>query len=122
MDIEKIAKDTKGSCLNKVVEIAMQSFTRVVGERGGITRALDKSTAIDMFETLHAGGELFDAPEIVKWLETERDWQGIHAQSVGDVAQKVIDGKRQPCTRRIYGDIGLAHWRKLAAKEASPSK
>lgn len=103
--------------MNRVVEIAMQSFTRMVSEREGLSRALDKATAIDMFESLHAGGEMYEPMEIVSWLKAERGWQNLHAESVGDVAQKVLDGKHQACIRRIYGDIGLAHWRKLAAKE-----
>lgn len=95
----------------------MQSFTRIVGERDGLARALDKATAIDMFEVLHAGGETYESKEIVSWLVSKRGWLNLHAQAVGDVAQNVLDGKRQPCIRRIYGDLGLAHWRKLAATE-----
>jgi len=103
--------------MNKVVEIAMQSFTRIVPEHGSVLRALDKATAIDMFETLKGGGEEYEAREIVAWLENERGWQGLHAQSVGEIAQKALDGKKQVCIRRIYGNMGLAHWRKLAAAE-----
>jgi len=101
--------------MTKVVEIAMQSFTRMVDEHGGISRPLDKATAIDMFETLHGGGEVFEPREIISWLQNERGWQGLDAQSVGQVAQSVLDGKKQACVRRIYGSLGLAHWRKLAA-------
>jgi hypothetical protein len=103
--------------MNRVVEIAMQSFTRIVAERGSLLRALDKATAIDMFEVLHGGGEEYEPGEIVAWLENERGWQDLHARSVGEIAQKVLDGKKQACIRRIYGDVGLAHWRKLAAAE-----
>ena len=103
--------------MTKVVEIAMQSFTRMVNEHGGITRALDKATAIDMFETLHVGSEVYQPEEVVSWLENERGWQGLHARSVGEIAQKVLDGKKQVCIRHIFGAVGLAHWRKLAAVE-----
>jgi hypothetical protein len=103
--------------LNKVVEIAMQSFTRLVGDGEGLSRALDRATAIDMFEVLHGGGEPYEPQEIVAWLKAQRGWKQLHAESVGEIAQKVLDGKHQECIRRLYGDIGLAHWRKLAAKE-----
>jgi hypothetical protein len=103
--------------MNKVVEIAMQSFTRIVTEHGSVLRPLDKATAIDMFETLHSGGEEYEPKEIIAWLENERGWPDLHAQSVGEIAQKVLDGKKQPCIRHIYGNVGLAHWRKQAAAE-----
>jgi hypothetical protein len=103
--------------LNKVVEIAMQTFTRLVDNRSGLRDKLDKATAIDMFQMLHGGGELYEVQEIVTWLRTERGWEDEDAQSVGVIAKKVIDGKKQVCIRRIFGDVGLAHWRRQAAQQ-----
>jgi hypothetical protein len=102
--------------VNKVVEIAMQTFTRLVDNRAGLRRKLDQATAIDMFQMLHGGGETYEPQEIITWLKTERGWEDDDAQAVGVIAKKVIDGKKQVCIRRIFGDVGLAHWRKQAAQ------
>ena len=101
--------------MDRVVEVALQSFIGMVND---IVHPLDKATCVDLFETLWSGGETFSREEVVLWLRRQ-GWTDARAERVGVVAQKVLEGRRQKCIRRVYGPEALADWRKMSIEHQS---
>lgn len=97
-DAQKLGAQGEGGPRNtgtlpRVAEVALGRLTSLVNLSTGILHPSDHDQAIRTLETLLHKGELAD-PELVRQYLVRRGWQPAHAQEVGDLAAKLLDGRR----------------------------
>jgi len=101
---------------NPVVQQALKSLTAVVNVSTGISHPRDRATAIQTFEILRDGGEMFTPEKVKAWLIAEGGWKATDAQEVAEVAQKVLEYRRLRKGRPVWKRNILEIWREEAAK------
>lgn len=98
-----------------VVAEAVETLDRLVNTSTGVTHSSDRSTAIEIFKTLHEAGISFDPAEIRAWLVAENGWKPDHADDVKEIAEGVRAGKRFQYREGGLKDDILDQWKERAA-------
>ena len=101
---------------NKVVEAALKSLTARVNLSTGIIHPSDRESAIQTFEILRNGDEIFSPEEVKTWLVAQGGWKATRAQEAVDVARAVLEGKKLRRGAPTWKENILEIWRKDALK------
>lgn len=101
---------------NPVVRQALKSLTAVVNVSTGILHPMDRATAIQTFEILRDGDEMFTPTEVKAWLIAKGGMKATDAQEVAEVAQKVLEYRKLRKGKPVWEKNILEMWRKDAAK------
>ncbi len=104
---------------NPVVVEALKTLTASVNVSTGILHPSDHKLAIEIFEILREGGEDYDPLEVKAWLIREGKWKATHAQTVAELSQKILDGKKMRKGERVLRRDILTGWREEARKSES---
>ena len=78
---------------NPVVEAALKSLTGSVNLSTGLSHPSDRDAAIGTFRILQRNGEVFSSAAVRAWAASH-GWRADDASELGDLAQKVIEGRR----------------------------
>lgn len=105
---------TGGTISNPVVGAAMRSLTERVNLSAAISHPSDKAAAVWLFKLLKQAGEPFDPAEIRAWAVSHY-WRPQDAKAIGDVAQKLLDGRRVQAGPRAWARDIIRQWRATAA-------
>jgi len=102
---------------NPVVRQALKSLTACINVSTGIAHPLDRDRAIQTFEILRDGEEVFNPADVKAYLIAECGWKATDAQEVAELVQKVLDRKKlRKMERPAWKKNILEIWRKKAAE------
>lgn len=98
---------------NPVVVEALKSLTSSVNLGTGLGHPSDHDAAVATFRALKEAGERFDAQEVQAWAAAN-GWQMRHAEELGVIAQKVLDGRRIKTHMQPWKSDIVEYWRERA--------
>jgi hypothetical protein len=102
---------------NPVVIEALNSLTLSVNLGTGLGHPSDHDAAVWTFRALKDAREAFDPDEVRAWAAAHR-WQMRHAEELGDIAEKVLDGRRIKTHSRPWKSNIVSYWRERAGSSA----
>lgn len=85
--------DRRSTVTNTVVVAALESLTGRVNLSTGLSHPYDKAAAVSLFQFLLGAGEQFEPGQVRAWA-VRNGWHPDDARELGDVAQKLKDGRR----------------------------
>jgi hypothetical protein len=103
---------------NKVVEQALNGLTARVNVSTGVSHPRDREAAIQTFQILRNGGEMFTPEEVKAWLIAKGGWRATDAQEVAEIARQVLEGRKLRRGDPSWREDILEMWRKDAEKSA----
>jgi hypothetical protein len=109
-----------GSVGNPVVAKGLEYLTSGVNVGTGLSHPDDRSSAINLFRLLLAGGERFDPDEVRVWA-VRHGWDPADARELADLADKVRHGRQLRTTGGEWRDDALDMLRREAAGDDDAS-
>ena len=79
--------------MTKLIERALSAITARTNLYTGLTHRNDKNAAKEMFNLLHAAGEILLSSEISSWAQMN-GWSDKDAEELGVLAQQIGMGKK----------------------------
>lgn len=97
-----------------VVVAALESLSATVNLSSGLGHPSDRDAAIDTFKILQGSGHLFQSAAVRAWAASH-GWRAEDASELGELAQKVIEGRRLRGGGYLRPEV-IEHWREEAAE------